>query len=161
MDKNTEQLKAELEQTKADLREKAAEFESRLREDVSSAKESVEGAIQNVQTVAAGLSFKKLVQKKPLLMLGGSVMTGIVAGRMLAPRSRETIINSGYSEKGPSISARIQDRFPDEVRILKTMAYGYLLNMVTEKAKSAFPESVEKISDIEQRIKTNIRGPTK
>lgn len=154
MDKKAEQLKTEIAKTKADLKEKADEFESRLREDVTNAKDKVEGAIHNVQAVAAGLSLKNLAQKRPLLMFGGSVVSGIVVGSLLAPSPRAN--SSDYSQQGPTLPGRMQDRFPDEVRILKTMAFTYLVNFVADRAKTAFPDIAHKISEFEQQLRTTI-----
>lgn len=156
MDKKTDQLKAELAKTKADLKEKASEFETRLREDVTNAKDTVEGAIHNVQSIAAGLSLKKLAQKRPMLVLGGSVVSGMVVGHILAPKSRVNVNNSIPSHTGPSLAGRIHDQFPDEVRILKTMAFTYLVNLMADKAKSAFPEFVQKITDFEEKVTTKL-----
>lgn len=154
MDKKTEQLRAEIARTKADIREKASEFENRLRDDVTHAKDKVESAIHNVQSVASGLSLKNLVQKKPLLMVGGSVVSGIVVGSLLAPKRRHA--DQISSHEGSSFAGRVHDRFPDEVRVLKTMAFTYLVNFVADRAKTAFPDLVHKISEFEQHLKANI-----
>lgn len=154
MNKKIEILRAELAQTKVDLKEKASEFESRLREDVTSAKDSVEGAILNVQSVAAGLSLTKLVQKRPLLMISGSVVSGIVVGSVLAPKSRVNATSTVSTQKRPSLTGLLTEKFPEETRLVKTMAASYVVSLMAKKAKMAFPDFVEKISEFEERITT-------
>ncbi len=154
MDKTTEQLKAEIAQTKAELIEKAGEFENRLREDVTNAKDKVEGAIHNVKSVAEGLSLKRLIEKRPLLMLGGSVVAGVVVGSLLAPKSSAR--SRATFDEGPSLGKRVQDKFPDEIRILKSMAFTYLVNMMADKAKTAYPDFAQKINEFEEKITTTV-----
>jgi hypothetical protein len=154
MDKKIEQLKMEIANTKADLKEKTGEFENRLREDVTNAKGAVEGAIHSVQSVAEGLSLKKLVQKRPLLMVGGSVVTGMVAGVILAPN--RPVSRSIPSEQRPSVARRVNDRFPNEVQLLKTMAFTHLVSFMARKAKTAFPDFVQKITEFEQQIASTL-----
>ena len=149
MDSKTEQLKADIAKTKAELKEKASEFENRLRTNVTHAKDTVEGAIYNVQSVASGLSLKTYAQKRPMALLGGSVVSGIVVGAMLAPRPRLKNTTPPIAKR--SLAGRIYEQFPDEVRILKIMAFNSLVNLVANKAKAVFPELAHQISEFEHK----------
>ncbi len=160
MNKKSDQIKSEIAHTKAELGQKLEQLEGLVREDLSDVKEGVEGVIDNVKSTVKSFSLTHQVQQRPLLMAGGSMLTGLVFTRWLmggqGPR-RATISGPDYAtSRGPSLMSSVADRYPDEVRVLKTMAFSFLVNLVAEKAKEGLPHLVESIGAIERRLKEEI-----
>jgi len=145
MTKPSDILKAEIERTKAELKQKVEALESELREEVSDAKETVQGAIHGVQSVFEGVSISHQVQKRPLVMLGGSVLSGILVSRWWVTSGRSPrLLSPGQPRE--SFLGKVADQFPDEVQMVKTMAINQLVNFVVNKAK-AFEERKKTESD--------------
>ena len=155
----SDKLRDEIAQTKADLSQKLTKLERQVRQDVGAAKESLEGAIDNVKATVNFFSLEGQIQKRPLTMAGVSMVSGVIFTRWLVgggnPRAP---LNDGEyrAPSTPRIVSAISANYPDEVRILKTMAFSFLVNLAAEKAKQNLPHLVETINDLEKHLKNEM-----
>lgn len=79
-------IREDIDETREALTEKLETLEDQLRNTVENAKQTVEGTIENVKTSIRHLSPSYQVSQRPLLMVGGAVATGVLAGRLLKRR---------------------------------------------------------------------------
>lgn len=157
MSKKSDKLREEIAQTKAHLSQNLEKLEAQVRQDVGSAKESLEGAIHNVKSAVSFFSLEEQIQKRPLLMAGASMLSGVVFTRWLVGGggySRAPLAEGRRSGPAtPRVVRAIAEQYPDEVRILKNMAFSFLVNLAAEKAKETLPHLVDTIGDLEKHLK--------
>ena len=160
MTKKSDKVREEIARTKADLAQKLGQLESQVRDDTLSARETLEGAIENVKSTAKMFSLTHQVQQRPLLMAGGSMVTGLIFTRWLMGGRGHAIGSPqrpSYESVGaPSVVESLVDRYPEEVRVIKTMAFSFLVNLIAEKAKAGLPHLVDSIGAIERRLKDEL-----
>lgn len=156
MSKKTDQIKEEISQTKADLTEKLGELEAHLREDAAAVKDGVEGVIHQFQGTARLFSLKHQVRQRPLLMVGGSVLSGLIITRWWISSGDSRPVYAAPDSSGPSLLGRVARRYPDEVGVIKSLAFNLLLSLVAEKARAGMPDLVDKIGEIETQIKSSL-----
>jgi hypothetical protein len=159
MTKKTDQMREEIARTKADLTNKLGQLEGQVRDEVSGVKEGVEEAIDSVKSTARMFSLTYQIQQRPLLMAGGSMLTGLVLTRWLVgPGHRRAPMAEESYRAAPaqSIVGAVVQRYPDEARVIKTMAFSFLINLVAQKAKAGWPHLVDTIGAIERRLKDQL-----
>ncbi len=164
MSKKSDRIKNEIAQTKADLATKLESLEDTLRADVGMAKESLEGAIENVKATARFFSLTHQVQERPLLMVGGAMLSGIVFTRWLvggsatqrAPLRTDPSHRQAARPVSVPLLRAVAQNYPDEVRMIKSMAISFLINFIAEKAKANLPHLMDTVGEFEQRLKTEL-----
>jgi hypothetical protein len=97
-----------------------------------------------------------------LLMAGGSMVSGVLVTHWLVAsrQDRPPVFVPPYvpKEPRPSLVETVSEKFPDEVRMVKTAAFGLLINFAANRAKASLPHLEEKISEIERRVKAGLAG---
>lgn len=156
MSKKTDEIKEEIAQTKAELTGKLGELEGQLREDAASVKGGLEGTFKTLQGTAKLFSLKHQARQRPLLMLGGSVVSGLVLTRWVRGSGEARSSYGPPAVSGPSVLERVATKFPEEVGFLKAVAFNFLVSFVAEKAKAGMPHLIEKIGEIETQLKTKL-----
>jgi len=158
MSKKIDEVKAEIARTKVDLTKKLGDLESQLRDDATVVKRGIDGAARTIQSTAKAFSVRHQVEKRPLFMLGGSILSGLVVSRWWITSADRTPTYEVGPQPRPSLVGRVARQFPDEVGVVKTVVATHLLNFLADKAKERMPDLVDKIGEIETRIKSKIES---
>lgn len=163
MNNNTDDLVREIAAAEAELKRKLEALEDRVKGEMAWVKESVEGTFQTVKSVTSQLSLRHQMAERPLVVLGGSVLTGMLLARwwMGPPQRTEAPMAERYINPPPpepSMYARLSKQFPDEVQAVKTVAFSYVLNAVARKASERYPHLVDKIDELERQLKEKLSG---
>jgi hypothetical protein len=151
LETESERIEKQIEDTKMSLAEKVEELQSEL----SSTFQGAETSVRDTMTeVRRSLSLSHQMQKNPVVLVLGSVVVGVLAGRMLCSsgtkkKKDETPTNGEPSapsafEQQKSAGVGITDSFMDEIVHLKTIAIGALFGALREVAQRSAPVYTER-----------------
>lgn len=79
MDQTTESIKQEIEATRESMTTKMEQIESQVQGRVDGVKQSAQATVDNVKRK---LDISRMVDERPLMMLGAAVIVGFLVGRM-------------------------------------------------------------------------------
>jgi ElaB/YqjD/DUF883 family membrane-anchored ribosome-binding protein len=197
MDNETEMIKHQMEETRSDLTEKLETLEHQVvetvqgtthavTETVENVKEAVEETVEKVkdsvtstmEAVKNALNLKRQTERHPWAMMGGSVVTGFLLGRLqdrvfggpaptdghyAAPVSSQARWEGGYSQ--PAAPARggwlsgLTRHFSGELTKLKGVAIGTLFGAAREMVTKHLPGEIgHKIAEVIDQVTAKLGG---
>jgi ElaB/YqjD/DUF883 family membrane-anchored ribosome-binding protein len=199
MDEKPEVIQKEIEQTSTSLKEKVEMLEEQVLgtvkdatetvgDTVESVKDSVAETIQTVKetvhdigdTLRRTFDLRYQVQRHPWPMMGGSVLAGFAAGKLLGrlvggPRevsqngspvrapSAATLYTSAppaaAEPSRPGLFNRLLERVEPEIDKVKGMAIGAVFGLLRDMAKRSLPESLSaKVDEVMNSVTTKLGG---
>src|SRR5262249_32139604 len=174
MDAEPEVIRQDIEQTRSALTEKLETLEDEVMGTVRNAKETVEETIENVtetvqetvETVQRTFDLEYQMQRRPWVLIGGSVVAGVAVGYFAdSLRARATAWEgsrqgpgcgpeTGYGatafrtpqpeyapprREGPTFLQSLFSRFDKEIGLVKELAIGYAAGVVRDLIKETLP----------------------
>jgi ElaB/YqjD/DUF883 family membrane-anchored ribosome-binding protein len=198
-------MHAEIDQTRADLTEKLETLESQVMGTVSSARENVQDTIDQVTSAVQGtvdqvthtvqdtvdqvkqtfdLSYQ--IQARPWVLVGGSVVAGLLVGALVGRESRGVRRGAAFTAPrapyppaegraapemeapsyvaprrepaGPSIFGSLWQQFQPELEKVKEMAIGYAAGAVRDMVKQSLPAFGQQIDEMMNNVTTKLGG---
>lgn len=190
-----EEIRQQIDETRSAITEKLEALEEHVTDTVQNVKETVQDTITTVKetvqdtvetvketvqdtvsTVKETFDLRLQTERHPWPMMGGSFVTGFVAGALIGERRRrrrmpmDELASSGEAfredvepeYRGPApVEPRrpgLLDRFQNEIDQLKGLAIGYLLSAVRDVFQENVPQYKEQIRDVMDNITTKLGG---
>lgn len=158
MDAQSNVIKEEIEETRTELVAKLGVLEGQLRDTVEDTKEAVESTIENFRTTFQMVSPSHQIQEHPFIMVGGSLVAGVLLGRVIAPRpvraaqpewkTEPEILTVSRPPSGPSWFSRLTETFSDEIKVVKEISTGLAIEGLRGLAIRAVPELQPEINKV-------------
>jgi len=162
-----------VESVKDTIQETVSSVTDKVHDTVEAVEEKVE---TTVQTVARFFDIPYQVDQRPWLMMGGSVVLGYLAGRLLP--GHETPAAAPYEERsyrptpavshapperaeasGPSWVGKLSEHFAPEVNKVKELAVGTLFGVARDLLSRWLPSALkEQVTELVDKFTTDLGG---
>jgi hypothetical protein len=162
-------------ETVESVKESVEDTVATVTDTVQSTVESVSDAVGNtVDSVASFLDISTWAEKRPWLMMGGSVLLGYLAGRLLTPRRPEEAAptyaatprqeapsrrEEAAEEAGGGVLGKLTEQFGPEIDKLKGLAVGTLMGVARDMVSQFVPQAIKReVTDVINGFTSNLGG---
>lgn len=147
MRNSIEQITEDLELTKKDLSQKIGQIEDHVKSSIQETKNIFSNKVQSIKDAT---NIKHVVEKQPLLVVGGAVIAGFLATYYLNTKStRPARLKPVLQPKDSShFIEKLSGQFKPQINMVKGMAFHSFANLIGDWALRKFPNFKAEIQQI-------------